>query len=65
MVDANIFLLDGNNTIPLFENMHFGTVPASRDPVEIEGKPYSVASVVHTPSLCFAGAKLRVTLREK
>lgn len=65
MVDANIFLLEGNHATPLFENMHFGAVPASGDRVEIEGKPYSVASVVHTPSLCFAGAKLRVTLREK
>lgn len=65
MVDANVFLADSNSADPLFENMHFGFAPAPGETVEIEGKAYSVSSVVHTPSTYGVGAKLKVTLRAK
>lgn len=65
MVDANVFLADSNEVGPMFENMHFGFAPTPGDNVEIEGKAYSVSSVVHTPSVFGVGAKLKVTLRAK
>lgn len=65
MVDANVFLAGSNEISPLFEDMHFGFAPSPGDNVEIEGKDYSVSSVVHTPSIYGAGAKLKVTIRAK
>lgn len=65
MVDANVFLTDSNEVGPKFKNMHFGFAPIPGDNVEIEGKAYSVSSVIHTPSIYGAGAKLKVTLRAK
>lgn len=65
MVAANVFLADSNETGPRFRNMHFGIAPTPGDTVEIEGKAYSVSSVIHTPSIYGAGAKLKVTLRAK
>ncbi|MGE4431484.1 MAG: hypothetical protein AB7E05_12160 [Sphingobium sp.] len=65
MVDANVFFADSNEVGPMFENMHFGLAPTPGDAVEIEGKAYSVSSVIHTPSIYGAGAKLKVTLRAK
>ena len=65
MVDADVFLAERNEVGPTFQNMHFGIPPTPRDTVELEGKAYSVSSVVHTPSIYGAGAKLKVTLRAK
>lgn len=65
MVDAHVFLADSNEAGPMYEDMHFGFAPTTGDAVEIEGKAYSVSSVIHTPSIFGAGAKLKVTLRAK
>ncbi len=65
MVEANVFLTDGIEINPLFENMHFGFSPAAGDNVENEGHAYAVSNVVHTPGVYAVGAKLKVTLRAK
>ncbi|MBD3772379.1 MAG: hypothetical protein IE921_02210 [Rhodobacteraceae bacterium] len=65
MVDANVFLADSNEAGPLFENMHFGFTPTPGDNVEIDGRAYSISSVIHTPSVYGVGAKVKVTLRAK
>jgi hypothetical protein len=65
VVDANAFLADGNEVGPMFENMYFNFAPTPGDNVEIEGRTYAVARVVHTPSVNADGAKLKVTLRPK
>lgn len=63
MVAANVFLADSNEIGPRFEKMHFGFAPTPGDTVEIEGKTYSVSSVIHTQSIYGAGAKLKVSLQ--
>lgn len=65
MVDADVFVAESNEVGPTFQNMHFGISPTPGDTVELEGKAYSVSSVIHTPSIYGVGAKLKVTLRAK